>query len=161
MVFEKVTPAMVIGSISVSALRSVGDVERRVQVVDENADDLAKPERDDREVIAAQLQNGRPEHDAEKGGDRGSERHHQPDRQMQTVRKHLRDPRELLRQVRRSQQRVHIGADRIKGDVAEVEQAGEADDDVQAQRQHHVQASERENSNPCVTEVTCHPRQRH
>ena len=36
------------------------------------------------------------------------------------------------------QQRIGIGADRVEGDVAEVEQAGEADDDVQAPGQHHV-----------------------
>ena len=37
-----------------------------------------------------------------------------------------------------AEQRVGIGADRVEGDVAEIEQAGEADDDVQAPGQHHV-----------------------
>ncbi len=37
-----------------------------------------------------------------------------------------------------AEQRVGIGADRVEGDVAEVEQAGEADDDVQAPGEHHV-----------------------
>ena len=36
------------------------------------------------------------------------------------------------------QQRVGIGADRVEGDVAEIEQAGEADDDVEAPAEHHV-----------------------
>ena len=36
------------------------------------------------------------------------------------------------------EQRVGIGADGIEGDVAEVEQAGEADDDVQAPAEHDV-----------------------
>ena len=36
------------------------------------------------------------------------------------------------------QQRVGIGADRVKRDIAEIEQAGEADDDVEAPAQHHV-----------------------
>ena len=36
------------------------------------------------------------------------------------------------------EQRVGIGADRVEGDVAEVEQAGEADHDVQAPAEHHV-----------------------
>jgi hypothetical protein len=36
------------------------------------------------------------------------------------------------------QQRVGIGADRVEGDVAEVEQAGEADHHVQAPAEHHV-----------------------
>ena len=36
------------------------------------------------------------------------------------------------------EQRVGIGADRVEGDIAEVEQAGEADHDVQAPAEHHV-----------------------
>ena len=36
------------------------------------------------------------------------------------------------------QQRIGIGADRIEGDVAEIEQAGEADHDVQPPAQHHI-----------------------
>ena len=36
------------------------------------------------------------------------------------------------------EQRVGIGADRVEGDVAEVEQAGEADHDVEAPAEHHV-----------------------
>ena len=35
---------------------------------------------------------------------------------------------------------VDVGADGVEGDVAEVEQAGEADDDVQAQAQQDVDA---------------------
>ena len=38
----------------------------------------------------------------------------------------------------RRQQRVGIGADGVEGDVAEIEQAGEADHDVQAPAEHHV-----------------------
>ena len=40
---------------------------------------------------------------------------------------------EILRQ-----QREGIGADRVEGDVAEIEQAGEADDDVEAPAEHHI-----------------------
>ena len=36
------------------------------------------------------------------------------------------------------EQRVGIGADRVEGDVAEVEQAGEPDHDVEAPAEHHV-----------------------
>ena len=37
-----------------------------------------------------------------------------------------------------AEQREGIGADRVEGDVAEVEQAGEADHDVEAPAEHHV-----------------------
>ena len=36
------------------------------------------------------------------------------------------------------QQRIGIGADRIEGDVAEIEQAGEPDHDVEAEAEHDV-----------------------
>ena len=36
------------------------------------------------------------------------------------------------------QQRIGIGADRVERDIAEIEQAGEADDDVQTPAQHHI-----------------------
>ena len=36
------------------------------------------------------------------------------------------------------EQRIGIGADRIEGDIAEVEQAGEADHDVEAPAEHHI-----------------------
>ena len=35
-------------------------------------------------------------------------------------------------------QRVGIGADRVKGDVAEIEEAGEADDDVEPEAEHRI-----------------------
>ena len=38
----------------------------------------------------------------------------------------------------RAQQRIGIGADGVEGDVAEVEQTREADDDVEPPTQHHV-----------------------
>ena len=43
------------------------------------------------------------------------------------------DQAEIVRQ-----QRVGIGADRVERDVAEIEQAGEPDDDVEAPAEHDV-----------------------
>ena len=36
------------------------------------------------------------------------------------------------------EQRIGIGADRVERDIAEIEQAGEPDHDVQAPAEHHV-----------------------
>ena len=36
------------------------------------------------------------------------------------------------------EQRIGIGADRVEGDIAEIEQPGQADDDVEAEAQHHI-----------------------
>ena len=51
------------------------------------------------------------------------------------------------------EQRIGIGADRVERDVAEIEQAGEADHDVQPQAEHRVgedQDAEIEQSSGCV-----------
>ena len=55
---------------------------------------------------------------------------------------------EVLGQVRRRQQPEHVGAHGIEGDVAQVEQAGIAHHDVQAQRQQHVEQREVEHAHP-------------
>ena len=45
----------------------------------------------------------------------------------------------------------NVGADRVERDVAEVEQAGEADDDVEAEREQHVQQREVGDAHPAAT----------
>ena len=50
--------------------------------------------------------------------------------------------------MRTGQQRIGVGADGVEGDVAEIEQAGEADDDVQPERQEDVENGEIENAHP-------------
>src|SRR5438105_13009014 len=51
------------------AARAVGHVDRLVEVVGEDPDDLAEAERDDGQVVAAQSQNRQSEHHAGAGGD--------------------------------------------------------------------------------------------
>ncbi len=85
-------------------------------------DDLAEGHGDDGEIVAAQPQHRKAEDDAPERGEDAGERQADPEREAEVF----------------GEQRVGIGADRIEGDVAEVEQAGEADDDVQAPAQHHI-----------------------
>ena len=92
------------------------------QVEQHQPDDLAESHGDDGEIVAAQPQHRKAEDDAPERGEDAGERQADPEREA-----------EMLRQ-----ERVGIGADRVEGDVAEVEQAGEADDDVQAPAQHHI-----------------------
>ena len=42
-------------------------------------------------------------------------------------------------ELRRREHRERVGADPVEGDIAEVEEPGEADDDVQPQREQHVE----------------------
>jgi hypothetical protein len=51
-------------------------------------------------------------------------------------------------QMRRSQHRHHIGADGVKGDVAQIQQAGIADHNIQPQRQHGVEQAEVQDAHP-------------
>src|SRR6202163_4819735 len=66
----------------VDALRAVGDIERSIEVVQEDTDDLAETERYDREIVAAELQRGRAEQDAESAGDSRTQGENDPERKM-------------------------------------------------------------------------------
>ena len=132
------------------ALRPVGDVDRRVEVVHEHAHDFAEAEGDDREVVAAQLQGRRAEQHAGQAGDQRAERDHRPPRHVQAVREGGGDRGKGVGELRRREQAQHVGADGVEGDVAEVEQAGVADDDVQAERQQHVEQRDVDDPHPGV-----------
>ena len=106
---------------------AVGAVGEGVPVDQHEADDLAEGEGDDGEVVAAQPQHREAEDHAPAGGEDAGERQADPER-----------PAEML-----GKQGVGIGADRVEGDVAEIEQAGEADDDVEAPAEHHIGEDQR------------------
>ena len=127
----------------VDALRTVGDIDRRVEVVEKDADDLAEAQGDDGEVVAAQAQGRRAQQHAEQPGDQRPERQYEPDRQVQA-------------ELRRSQQGIKIGADRVEGDIAQIEQAGVADHDIEPQRQHDVEQGEVEDAHPAVAQSGTH-----
>src|SRR5450830_661546 len=133
----------------VDALGPVGDVDGGVEVVHEDADDFAEAERDDGEVVAAQLQGGGAEQGAEERGDHGGEGDDDPEREVDAVLRNLGpadEDEEVANQgvgvdegfehageLGRGEQAGGVGADGVEGDVAEVEQTGEADYDVQAE----------------------------
>ena len=106
--------------------RNAGDagiaVGQRRPVDQDEADDLAEGERDDGEIIAAQPQHRKAEQDAPERGQHAGERQQDPERQAESL----------------GQQRVGIGADRVERDIAEIEQAGEADHDVEPPAEHHI-----------------------
>ena len=106
--------------------RNAGDAVRAaghaLPVEQDEADDLAEGERDDGEIVAAQPQHGKAEQHAPERGEDAGERQADPERQSEIGR----------------QQRVGIGAHRIERDIAEVEQAGEADHHVQSPSEHHI-----------------------
>ncbi len=116
----------------------------QVDPVDQHqADDLAEGERDDREVVAAQPQHREPEQDAPERGEHAGDRQQHPERPRpelveidgeERIFRHEGDERQAVL----GEQRERIGADRVEGDVAEVEQAGEADHDIEAPAEHHV-----------------------
>ena len=121
----------------------VADPEDALVGVDRDAaDDLAERERHDRDVVAAQAQRREAQQRAER---RRRDRGHDDDDQPVQVDAGL--ALELLRDAdvdvrsaepARRQPAHRVRADRVERDVAEVEQAGEADHDVQPERHHHV-----------------------
>ena len=81
-----------------------------------------KRERHDGEIVAAQPQHRKAEQNAPERRQDAGERQQHPERQAEGF----------------GQQRIGIGADRVKGDIAEIEQAGEADHDIEAPAEHHI-----------------------
>ena len=128
------------------ALRAVGEVHRLRQVVEEDPDDLAEAQRHDREIVAAQLQRRRAEEHAEEAGDGGADRQDDPEREMKV-------------EVRRGEQRVDVGTDRVERDVAEIEQSGEPDDDVEPEGEQHEQDREVRDAHPRRADSREHERQ--
>ena len=70
-----------------NAFCAVGDVDRTVEVAHQDADNFAEPEGDDGQIVAAQLQRRRAQHDtAACRHQRGERNNHQPGG-VQAVRK--------------------------------------------------------------------------
>ena len=111
-------------------IRAAGEVRGRVvpgqrdpvRIRGQDDEDLREEQGDDREVVADQAPRRQAEHEPEQR----RRDHHDHDR-------HLGGPvdAELLGR----ENRVGVGAEAVEGDVAEVEQAGVAHDDVEAERQ--------------------------
>ena len=99
-----------------------GPLVKSTQLMQDEPDDLAEGERDDREIVAAQAQHREAEDHAPGRGEQAGERQAHPEAQVEIV----------------GEQGEGIGADRVEGDIAEVEQPGRADDDVQAPAEHDV-----------------------
>ncbi len=92
-----------------------------------DANDLAEGQSDDGEVVSSQAQHRKAQDDAPEAGQNEGHRQAGPEAEVEIGR----------------QQGVGIGPHRVEGDVAEVEQAGEAHDDVQPPAQHDVGEDER------------------
>ena len=114
-------------------------LQRPSTMVGQQPDDLAEPERDDGQVVAAQPQRRAPRGAAPKnigdghGHGQGATRYGQLDQ----------------RGVRAGQQRRDVGADGEEADVAQVEQARLADDDVQPDRDQRERTALNSASGSC------------
>ena len=106
--------------------RDVGDAVGAARdgdpVEQHDADDLAEAQRHDGEIVAAQAQHRKAEHDAERCRQQARERQRLPEAEPEPAR----------------DEREGIGADRVEGDVAEIEQSGEPDHDIEAPAEHDV-----------------------
>src|SRR3990172_11987835 len=85
------------------AVRSAG---KRLPIGQNNAHDLAEPERDDGEIVAAQTQHRKAEQDTHKTGEHTGERQTFPKRKIEIYR----------------EQRVTVSADRVERYVTHIKQ---------------------------------------
>ena len=132
------------------AVQPGGAVGQRGPVADDDRHDLAEAERHDRQVVAAEAKGRQAEQDTAQRRDQSAERQGEPEGEGEVhdaavVAGHLRHQPERLEelpglapgrlQLERIQHAIGIGPDGEERGIAEVEQAGEADDDVEAERQ--------------------------
>ena len=114
------------GKAEEGGLRDAGDAVRTVghlgPVEQDDADDLSKRQGDDGEIVAAEPQHGKAEDDAPQRRGKAGDRQAKPEPETEMGGK----------------QREGVGADRVEGDIAEVEQAGEPDHDVEPPAEHHI-----------------------
>ncbi len=155
------------------------DAERQVVAVAEHLrKDLTEPERDEGEVVALQAQRRRTDdHTGKSGHDTGND-DDEPEREVDAgnlgaggVEEVEVDGSGVLRQVDREvrhEPRADVGADQEEGDVSEVEQTGEPDDDVQTEREQRVHGTEHDREQRQVAvgllgepQVRQHERKRH
>ncbi|MNL64420.1 hypothetical protein D3C87_1886350 [compost metagenome] len=106
------------------AVRAAGDLGI---VQQQDAHDLTEPQRDNRQIIAAQAQHREPEQKTEECGDHTRQRQALPETQA----------------VIMVQQCVSVSANRIETAVAQYQQTGQPHHHVQAQAQHHVDQRQR------------------
>ena len=104
--------------------------KRAVRVVHEDDEDLAEEERHDREVVAEQPPRRQPE--------RAGRAAPSPTTTIGIAS----SAGQWMPNLVRREERVRVRAEAVERDVAEVEQAGEADDDVQAEREQRVDERE-------------------
>ncbi len=101
---------------------AVGAVGQAGEVVQQDTDDLAKAQGDDGQIIPAQAQDRKPEQKAEQRG-------HGPGGNQPGPETHV----EIHRQ-----QRIGIGAHGVEADIAQIQQPGQTDDDIQPQAEHYI-----------------------
>ena len=135
------------------AFGTVGDVDRVVHIVQEHADDLAKAQGHDSQVVATQAQRGRAQQHAKDTGQARAQNQHQPNWGMQTRRVGRSQPGKGFGQVGRVEQAVAVGANRKKGDIAQVQQTGIAHHDIEAKCQQYVEQSHIGNTHPGIAKV--------
>ncbi len=107
-------------------LGNAGDAVRAAgqagHVVEQDADDLAKAQGDDGQIISPQPQHREAEQKAEGGRRQPGDGQALPEAEPEVG----------------VEQGIAVGADRVEADIAEIQQAGEADHHVQAEAQHDV-----------------------
>ena len=115
--------------------RALRAARQRLLVRRDVADDLAERDRDDREVVGAQAQRRQPEQDARR-------------RAAATDRERRREPGAPA--LLHDEDRHRVGADRHERDLAEVEQPGEAELQLQPQREDRVDPGDDADERPEV-----------
>src|SRR5215208_1363579 len=127
--------------------RAVGQVEAAevVAILEDLRDDLPEPQGDYSQVVPPQPQGGRPDDDATQGGECAGEDQEYPEGEVYPLRLPAGDRGRSgpegeahLPELGGGEPPNDVGAKGVERHEAEVEQAGEPDDDVQAERKQDI-----------------------
>src|SRR5262249_51787464 len=114
------------------AARAVGEIYGLVQIIYQCAHDPGEAQRDGREKVAPGPQQPQPE---EHSGDRPERDAADKKGEKPTGGERKVPAGDERVRLRRAEDRPEVSADRVEGDEAQVQQADETDDDVEAERE--------------------------
>ena len=134
-------------------LGAVGDIDGVVQVVQKHADDFAKTQGHNGQIVAAQAQGRCAQQDTQHPSQSSGQGQSHPNRRVHALREHGQQNRKGLGQLGRVQQAIGIGANGKKGHVTEVEQSGITHHDVQPQGQQYIEQRHVRNAHPGIAKL--------
>src|SRR5579883_361111 len=117
---------------------AIGPIGILIQLKEENRDNLTEAKRHDSKVVATQAERRHSKDDCPESGDEGRNNDHGPEKPRPDLR--IDHNASHHSKLRRADQPPGIGTYGKEGNIAEIKQAREANHDIEAKRENHIEA---------------------